>query len=271
MKKTLMIVLVAAMVVFQSVCALAAEEKVITFKVEEEKSVLAASVGFDAYSRYIGSVSGAEFYDGPVLQPSFTVSHNKTGIYANVWTSYAPKEGYGADSGGNEVDLTFGIAKEFGTVSVDLYYSYYNIYELGKFEEGDIHAVVAKVKWSINEMFTPYFMAEYDHIIGRSERDGLAYRLGLKVKLHKHVEVDLSGAGHTRMFGADREELSSGKVSLAFPFEFKELSITPEVNFQKRFGYESLGSDEEVVPGNERHVGLTKDNFWFGLKLAYTF
>lgn len=264
MKKMFLAVLVAVMVIFSvNNIVLAAGEK--------ESSAFELSAGIDYYSAYIGSLTGAESYDGSVLQPSFTVTHKKTGLYFSAWGSYPLAGSMNSDNGGSEIDLVLGITENVGPVKVDAYYAFYNVYSLTKWGNGDIHALGLKLEWPINEIFVPYVMAEYDYAIGQSELSGLAYRAGLKMKLHEHLELDLSGAGHTAMFDADKEELSSGKIAVRIPFEYWGISITPEVNYQMRFGYKPLEPDEELVPGQERKVGFTEGKLWYGLKLAYTF
>lgn len=263
MKKVLVAMMVAIMVFSVNNIVSAAEEK--------EGSAFELSVGVDYYSAYMGSLTGYEFYNGSVLQPSFTVAHKKTGLYFTTWGSYSLAGSMNSNNGGSEIDITLGIANNVGPLKANAYYAFYNLYSLTKWGNGDIHAFGLKLEWPINEMFAPYVMAEYNHAIGQSEFNGLAYRVGLKMKLHEHLEIDLSGAGHTAMSGTDKEELSSGIIALRLPFEYWGISIAPEVNYQMRFGYKPLEPDEDLVPGQERKIGFTKDKLWYGLKLAYTF
>lgn len=279
MKKTLVSIVVLMAMVFSTVVAFAAEVTednllsshdncsgvIMPAKTPEKEKAVEISAGIDLYNKYVGSLTGAEFYDHPVVQPSLTISH-ESGLYFNAWASYAPKEGFNGESYGNEVDFTLGFVNEVGPVNVETYFAFYNVISLDKWGKGDVHAFGAKLNWLVNEIVTPYLYMEYDHTDGCSEDDGLAYRVGFKIKAHKHAEIDLSGAGHTPIFGADEELLSAGKIALQFPFEVKGVSITPEVNYQKRFGYKPLEDG-----GEAGRIGLTKDNFWYGLKLAYTF
>lgn len=236
----------------------------VSFAEEKAEKPFEFSAGVDFFSDYVGVLSGAEFYDGFVVQPSATISH-KSGLYFCPWLSNSPSEGIHSKEGGNELDLYLGYAREFGSVSIDAYYGFYDIGTLGNWKGGDVHAFGVKTKWKLNEIFTPYAEAEYDYLISDKGQDGILYRAGVEIKLHEHFILNPSAGGHNAIYNAVSEPVSYGRITVSAPFEWRGIKIAPEVSSQWRFGKKIAKCD------SEDKGGLTKDKVWGGIRLLYTF
>jgi hypothetical protein len=257
--KKLFSVLVVVMVLVFSTTILFAEEK------EKKESAIEVSVGVDFFSAYMGNLSGAEFHDDIVIQPSITMSHKKSGVYFSAWQSYSPRGGIHSDNGGNETDFYLGIAKEIGPVSIDAYYAFYDVYKLGFWGQGDVHALGVKAEWPINKIVTPYVAGECNYVIGQDGQDGFMYKGGVKLNLHKYIKADIAFGGHGEIYGTRSEAISYGRITISTPFEWKGIGITPEISFQKRLGY-AISDDEDEGKG-----GLAKDKVWWGIRFTYAF
>jgi hypothetical protein len=252
MKKVLVVMMVVAMV-FSAGIVLAGEK-------ENDFSV---SGELWLRSAYLGDTGGV-FYKGLVIQPSVTISHNNTGLYVGVWGSIAPgkspTEDNAGDNYGNEFDLYAGWAKKFGKLEADVMYAYYKIFPLNKWGYGDFHALSTKIGYALTDKITPYVKVNYYHIIGQTEQNGFAYRLGSVFDLMEHLKVDVSVGGHGALLGASEELLSSGRIALSFPWKVGALTIVPEVSYQHCFGY------ERVALGGR---GLTESIFYAGVGITF--
>lgn len=233
MKKVLIAMMVTVMVIFSASFVLA-EEKENDFSVSGELWIRNA---------YLDD-TGAVFYKGLVIQPGLKVSHNNTGVYAGVWGSAAPgkspTEDNAGDNYGNEFDLYLGWAKKFGKFDTDVMYTYSKIFPLNKWGYGDFHAFSAKIGYALTDKITPYVKVNYYHIIGQTELNGYAYRLGSSFDLMEHLKIDISIGGHGALLGASEELLSSGRIAVSFPWKVGAITIVPEVSYQHRFGYEKI-------------------------------
>lgn len=248
MKRLFLMIVLAAMVFSASIVI--AEEKEKTFEV---------NVGVDFLTKYVGSLSGGVSYDDPVIQPCVSLSHLPSGLYGNVWVSYGPKSGFGSRDGSDEIDGTAGIIRKVGPIVFDFYYAYYDVGRVGTLEEGDAHALGARIEFPKIWKFVPYVRAEYDFIRGSSEDNGLLYRIGASMPFGG-FQFDLSVAGHTEFCGSRAEALSSAKLAIGYPIELaKNIQLIPKISFQKRLGY------------SEEEGGLTQDVIWGGLAVSWTF
>lgn len=249
MKKTIIFLMAMAVVVIFSASVVCAEED-LTFSFDASLS---------GYSQYVGGLSGMVFYDNPVIQPSFTASHDPSGLYANLWASYSPQDGFDSDFG-DEVDYIAGINRDISSMNLDLYYAYYNCYKLNKHGDGDVHAIGTILTLSEIWNLTPYLEAEYNWVIGASEENGVMYRLGGNFSPIDNLSLGISVGGHGEIYGARDEIASFVRYSVSYNLELAEgLVLTPEVNFQKRVGY------------SEENGGLTKDVVYGGVTLIYLF
>lgn len=254
MKRLLAVAVAFFLVVICLVSSVLAGEKEATFSYE---------VAVSGLTKYVGEVNGIEYYDKFVFQPSFTISHNPTGLYANLWGSYSPKDGFNSDAG-DEIDYIVGINRNLGAVNVDLYYAYYNVVKLGEHGSGDVHAIGAKMTLPEIWKVTPYLAAEYDFIRKAEDveesQDGLSYRAGFCFSPVEKLKMDLSISGHGRFLGVRAETVSSALLKVAYEFSATEsIKITPEINFQKRLGR------------SEENNGLTRDLIWGGITLSFSF
>lgn len=144
-----------------------------SFVSAEQEKTFEFSASMDVLSKYVGGLTGAEIYDGFVIQPSVTLAHIPSGIYANIWTSYSPDGGFSSDYG-DEIDYTIGIAHQIGSVSFDFYYAFYDVGRLNTLEEGDAHALGMRANFPKIWKIVPYLCAEYDFIVESSRGNGLA-------------------------------------------------------------------------------------------------
>lgn len=211
------------------------------------------------YSKYVGCLSGAMFHDEAVIQSSITLTHNPSGLYGNLWGSYSPEDGFDSDYG-DEIDYIAGINQDLGPVNIDVYYAYYNCYQLDRHGDGDVNAIGATVTFPEVWMLTPYLEVEYDWVVGTSEENGVMYRLGGSFSPIENLTADISVGGHGEIYGTCNEVASFARLSISYDLELVEgLILTPEVNFQKRVGY------------SEDNGGLTDDVIWGGLTVSYAF
>lgn len=233
MKKILLAVLVVATLFF-SVNSNAAEE-------------LKFSVALDAayYSNYVGEISGNVSYDNPVFQQSVTFTHNSSGIYAQIWNSYSPKDGANSDFG-DELDYIVGISKEIKGFTVDAGYAFYDLHKIGHIE-GDLHAIYLNVDAPEIHSVIPYLQLEVDYPTDREILEGgVLYRAGLKhfVKIvEQAIDLDLSIAGNDGAYGYVPDLISSGKLKVSTTFNVWRLEVSPEVNFQKILGHTEDGGN----------------------------
>jgi hypothetical protein len=225
----------------------------------EDDPVFSFDASISAYNEYVGCLSGATFHDEAVIQPSLTVSHNPSGLYANLWASYSPEGGFNSDYG-DEVDYIVGINQAIGLVNVDVYYAYYNCYELDRHGDGDVHAIGMTVSfpeiWSIET----FAKAEYDFVRGASKENGLMYQIGGNTSPIENLSIGISVGGHTEIYGARTEIASFAKCSASYEIGLAEnIFLTPEINFQKRIGY------------TKDNGGLTDDVIFGGVTISYSF
>lgn len=248
MKKGLLILVSVAMAIFSA-----------GFVYAEKDSLFSFDTSASFYSQYVGGLGGAVFYEGFVIQPSFTASHNPSGLYVNLWGSYSPQGGFDSDYG-DEVDYIAGINYDVGPVNIDVYYAYYNCYKLSEHNDGDVHAIGTILTFPEVWKLEPFITAEYNFVRGVSEENGLMYQVGANISLVENLSLGVSVGGHSEIYGTRTEVASYARCSLSYEINLMEdLVLTPELNFQKRVGY------------SESNGGLTKSLAWGGATLAYSF
>ncbi len=237
----------------------------------EEKKITEGEISMLVASQYIGSTTGGTFYDGWVAQPCFTGIVNPPkfpfSLYGSLWGSAAFNGGFTSNPGG-ENDYILGLIndrkfKNGRKLTNDLSYAYYNLQPLYRHGPGDISAVSLKTTYPKIWKLQPYSIVDYYFVRGDSSQNGLAWRVGTAfspLEFLKDLTFDVSVAGHTKLFGASSEGLSSGKLSLRYAIKLTDkLEISPEVNLQKRFGYNA----------SSEGAGLTQDRFWVGINSTY--
>ncbi|HPN54565.1 MAG TPA: hypothetical protein PLB52_01390 [Candidatus Moranbacteria bacterium] len=255
MKKTVLVVAMV-MMIFSASFAKAEEE------ITKPEPMFSVSGELFVRSAYVGD-DGSVYYRGLVIQPSIIISHNPSGFYIGMWGSGAPGKNPTSDNGegnnfGNEVDFLAGWGKEIGKATINFDYAYYKLFPLNKWGTGDIHSISVKVGYALTEKVNPYVKVIYDHVVDQAEQNGFIYRFGAVFSLHEHLKVDISFGGHGPIFGAREEWISSGKISVSFPYDIvkdkivipekfdgvsipvreKLFTIVPEISYQQRFGYE---------------------------------
>ena len=269
MKKVSML-MVIVMIVLSACFASAAEEQALAEQkvAVESKPEPMFGVSGELWLRsaYIGD-DGGVYYKGFVAQPCITISHNPSGLSAGVWASIAPgksptSENGAGDDNGNEFDILANWDKKIKDTTVGLSYSYYKLFPLNKWGQGDIHSFSVKVGYDLTDKITPYAKLIYDCVVEKTDQDGFVYRIGLNLNLYEHLKIDASIGGHGPIFGAREELISSGKVSVSFPYDIvkdnktgktedveKLFTIIPEITYQKRFGYakEDGGLSEDIL------------------------
>lgn len=226
---------------------------------EEDDPIFSFDTSVSGYSKYVGGISGATFFDEAVVQPSIMLTHNPSGLYLNLWASYSPDGGIDSDYG-DEVDYIAGINQDVGPVNVDIYYAHYNCYELDKHGDGDVHAVGTVIGFPEIFGIEPYVEAEYNIVRGVSQENGLLYRLGGNFSPIEKLTLDISAGGHSEIYGTRHEGLSFARGSITYEINLAEnLILTPEINLQKRIGY------------SEQNGGFTDDVIWGGVTASYSF
>ncbi|MBU1102435.1 hypothetical protein KJ853_02150 [Patescibacteria group bacterium] len=231
------------------------------------QTVVAAEKQFSAdanlafVSKYIGGMSGSTAFNDFAIQPSFTVTHNRTGIYGRAWTSYSPQGGYNSDSG-DEVDWYLGARKEVSGFVLDAGAFYCDVQKFFNIQ-GDLYGLYLNIDFPSFKGLTPYLYLEGDGSVKDAE-GGYLYRAGLRYGFSPAPKlpsfgVDVSVAGHDGAYGSRPELVSSARASLFSTIKWKGAGISPQINFQKRLGY----SPEEG--------GLTNNEFWYGINFSYQF
>lgn len=227
----------------------------------EKEKILTGKLGFSFYNKYVGTTDGQVYFNKPVIQGSLLVSHEPSGIYAEIWKSYSPKDGLNSDAG-DEIDFSIGIERELAGLAIDAGYSYYNLYNL-KHSSGDFHALYLNIDLPEIYKVTPYVNLEVDIPTDKKILEGgFLYKAGLKyaLKVFDHpIDLNLSFSGHDGAFGTEPELVSSGNLKISSTFAVLGVDVTPEVNFQKRLG-------KKVEDG-----GLTQNIVWYGVIISYPF
>jgi len=226
----------------------------------EKEKILTGELGFSFYNKYVGCTDGQVYFNKPVVQGSLLVSHEPTGIYAEIWSSYSPTGGWNSDFG-DEIDFSVGIEREIIGLTIDAGYSYYNLHNL-KHIAGDLHALHLNVDFPSTYYVTPYVGLEVDIPTNKEILEGgFLYKAGLKhtLKVGHPVDIDLSVSGHDGAFGAEPELISSGNLKISSTFAVLGVDVTPEINLQKRIG-------KKVEDG-----GLTQNIVWYGITVSYPF
>lgn len=197
---------------------------------QEDDRMFGVNASVSGYSQYVGGLSGATFFDEAVIQPSITLTHNPSGLYANLWGSYSPEGGFNSDYG-DEVDYIAGINQAVGSTSVNAYYAYYNCYRLNRHSAGDVHAIGTTVTFPQIWKFEPFISAEYGIVKGNSADNGLLYRVGANISPVENLSVGVSVGGHSEVYGTRTELASFVKCSLGYKIGLAEnLALTPEIN-----------------------------------------
>lgn len=254
--KKFLAVMVAAFIIFGVAAAAvqAAEEG-------EKEKVLTGELGFSFYNKYVGATDGQVYFNKPVIHGSLLVSHEPTGIYVELWSSYSPKGGFNSDEG-DEVDpFRLGIEHEISGLTIDAGYSYYNLHNL-KHTAGDLHALYINVDFPKIYKVTPYINLEADIPTDREILEGgFLYKAGLKyiLNLGHPIDLNLSVSGHDGAYGAEPELISSDNLKVSSTFAVLGVEVTPEINLQKRIG-------KKVEDG-----GLTQNIVWYGVSILYSF
>ncbi|MEK6673088.1 MAG: hypothetical protein AABY42_06375 [Nitrospirota bacterium] len=155
------------------------------------------------------------------------------------------------------MEYAIGIEKEIGIFRIDAGYGYSDI----KTSKSDVHYFYSTIEFP--EMFdklTPYATVELDLPVKKEILEGgFMYRVGGKypVKISdQSVDIDLSIAGHDGIYGYRPEKISSARLTLSTLIKLWRMEITPEINFQKRFGY------------SYKNGGIAKDRIYGGLRMV---
>ena len=249
MKKIFSVMFFAVLIIFYCV----------TISVASEEPQFSVNMGIAYYSRYVSEINGNVVYDSPVSQQSVTLTHNSSGIYAEVWNSYSPKDGANSDFG-DELDYSIGISKEVKGFTVDAGYAFYDLYKIGHVE-GDLHAIYLNVDALEIHSVVPYIQVEIDFPTDEDILEGgVMYRVGVRrsIEIAKQpVDFDLSVAGNNGAYGYKPDLLSTGKLGISTTFNIWKLEITPEVNLQKVIGH------------TEEDGGIAGDKvLWWGIKVS---
>ncbi|NTV55537.1 MAG: hypothetical protein HGB37_04485 [Candidatus Moranbacteria bacterium] len=136
-------------------------------RAEEKKDAFTIELQTGVRNTYFDGWGGTSFYKGFSVPSSVTVTHNGTGLYAQLWHSFSPN---GEEDGADETDRTLGIAVPLGPVCVDLSYSYYDLtgpvgynaitlaVDLPKFEGVTPFVAVSKMYSTDSSVMPGYFL-----------------------------------------------------------------------------------------------------------------
>lgn len=228
---------------------------------------LKADLDVGYFSKYVGGTTGGNFFDHSVFQQSLkiTAEWETTKLYLMFWKSYSPKGGINSDYG-DEDDFIAGIIKHYKYVTIDAAYSFYNCYDLSN-TKGDLHALSIRFDFPNIRKVSPYAFIEWDIPIDKEILDGgVMYKFGLMYDMtlpeslkNQTIDIDLSIGGHDGAYGKNPEPASFGRLNLSTTFHIWKVGITPEVNFQKRFGYKV------------RNGGMASDEIWYGVNFNVPF
>lgn len=233
---------------------------------EKNEKRFEVGVNVEHNSRFMGNPAGGTIYEHDVYQSSITITDKPTGIYGGVWWSVSPRGGTNDDFG-DEIDYFLGIHRTvLEWFEIDAGYAYYNLQDI-KNTEGDLHHLHLTMSLPTIFKFSPYITAEKYIPEDKSILDGgFVHRFGVKYPVtlprflkKQVVDFDLSLGGHDGAFGTRPEKISSGKLSISSTFKLWKVDVTPNINFQERFGYK------------EENGGLAEDKVWFGVGFSYKF
>ncbi|NTV55040.1 MAG: hypothetical protein HGA16_00870 [Candidatus Moranbacteria bacterium] len=137
---------------------------------EEKKDAFTIELQTGVRNTYFDGWGGTSFHKGLSVPSSVTVTHNGTGLYAQLWHSFSPN---GEEDGADETDRTLGIAVPLGPVNVDLSYSYYDLtgpvgynaitlaVDLPKFEGVTPFVAVSKMYSTDSAVMPGYFLHKF--------------------------------------------------------------------------------------------------------------
>ncbi|MCD4704597.1 hypothetical protein K8R66_00810 [bacterium] len=196
--------------------------------------------------------SGAVLYDNPVFQQDL-ILNGPYGLYGIFWSSYSPEKGINSDFG-DEVDWILGNSQEIWKLGFDFSYVYVNAWNINS-TEADLHIFTLKVDFPEIFCINPYLVLEKDIPFDEDILPGGSiYKLGCSYEgcLYREFTFDLFIAGHDGAFGLDAEVVSNVRVTLNTVFNWHNLEIVPEINYQKSF----------------KDDGLAEDKFWWGVNFT---
>lgn len=184
------------------------------------------------HSAYVAGAIGATLYDHPVMQQSLTVTHNPSGMYASIWSSYSPN---GREDFGDEVDYSVGIARKIGRFSVDVGYAFYDMAKVGQVK-GDLHALYLNLDFPTAKGITPFVYLEKD--LPTDEEillGGFSYKVGVKGTVDligQPVNLTIYAGGHDGLCGTKPETVSIVRFNAVTEIGVVgKMKIVPSVGF----------------------------------------
>ncbi len=198
----------------------------ISANAQAEENMFSGTAKAGLYSSYVAGVTGVTFHKNPLLQQSLTVTHNPSGAYVSLWSSYCSEKDFG-----REIDYTAGICRPVGPLQVDISYSYYNLIPISTFN-GDLHALVMNVDFPKVGDVTPFINLEQDLPVNKDVLPGgFLYKVGGKFEI-AGVNCALYAGGHDGAYGIKRETVSIIRLNGCYDLKFDTLTVTPAVGLQ---------------------------------------
>lgn len=222
-------------------------------KVSESALKLGGKMEIGLFSQYV-TTSSLTVFDKPVFQQSLELGVEPWGVYGKVWSSYSPKDGWNSDRG-DEMNYLIGLNKGF----FDIGYAFCDFHKIGKLE-GDMHVFYGSVNFPNSSGIIPFLSMEWNIPTDKDIlKGGLSYRAGCYRSLNfseQPINFEFSISGHNGLYGFCSELISSSRLKISFPFKVWKMTLTPEINFQKRLGSRN---------------GISEDKIWGGVIFSYCF
>lgn len=224
------------------------------------------SIDLDWWGKYVYPSTGVNYHDHTIFLSTITVGIEPTGIYGGIFLIYSPKGGWNSDLG-DEQDYFLGYHFTLLNTEINIVY-YYTVAVPFEDSVSDFHVLTLCLDFPAAFGANFYLLLEQDIPVDKQVYEGgFLYQMGVKSAFTlpeslsgRGIDFDLSFAGHDGAYGAKKERVSSGALSISTTFQLSEkFSITPRINFQKRLG-------KRLDEG-----GLTQDEFWGQLNLKILF
>ena len=243
MKKMIMVVLMAMMVL----CGMA------SLVMAEEESAFSGTVEAGVATKYVDELSGTLIHDNPTARLYAELDHD-SGFYAAV-EAYKSLD----EASYDEPSFYFGFGDDLVSWNWDIGYAYYSEYQM--------HAVYANIDfpklgdWNL----TPFLNVEAEFPDNAEAGEGgVLYRAGIKTAIEvfeQSIFLDASVAGHDGAWDTRTELLSSARITASTYISLIEevVDFAPELSYQKRIGHKP------------EEGGMTDDEFFAGAKVIFYF
>jgi hypothetical protein len=237
MKKLLSLLLVVTMVL--GVMGL-------VFADEAKKSSFAADLELKTASQDICDYSGFKADNTWVIQPTVTVTHNGTGLYAKFSGSYGTR-GFN-NSLGTEADWTLGRSQEILGLNTTIELTYLDLMKVGTLR-GDLVELSVNVALPTVIGLDPHVLVALDRGTNPDRLEGgVLYQMGVAKTLSNVIaKLPLTAAvnigGNDGPYGFKPQLVSYYRETLSTEVKALGTTFVPQFSAQQKNGHDGVASD----------------------------